>query len=79
MVKIKVSNFLIDSSINGTLPELEIKSLIIKTWKDDQTFEEKTIKEDYLIIMPESEYRDKIASRSSRKSNPLMVNFEEYD
>jgi hypothetical protein len=79
MVKIKVSNFLIDSSVNGTLPELEIKSIIIKTWKDDQTFEDKTIKEDYLIIMPESEYRDKITSRSSKKSNPLMVNFEEYD
>ena len=79
MVKIKVSNFLIYSSENGTLPELEIKSIIIKTWKDDQTFENKTIKEDYLIIMPESEYRDKITSRSGRKSNPLMVNFEEYD
>jgi len=79
MVKIKVSNFLIDNTSNGTLPELEIKSFIIKTSKDDQTFEQKTIKEDYLILMSELEYREKIASRSGKKSNPLMMSFEEYN
>lgn len=79
MVKIKVSNFLIDDTSNATLPELEIKSFIIKTSKDDQTFEQKTIKEDYLILMSELEYREKIASRSGKKSNPLMMSFEEYN
>jgi len=79
MVKVKISNFSIDSSIAGSIPEIEVKGFIIKTWKDDQTFDQKTIKEDYTILMSESEYRDKIASRSSRKSNPLMVNFEEYN
>ncbi len=79
MVKIKVSNFSIDDTLIGTLPELEIKSFIIKTSKDDQTFEQKTIKEDYLILMSELEYREKVASKSGKKSNPLMVSFEEYD
>ena len=78
MVKVKISNFSIDSSVPNSLPELDAKGFIIKTWKDDQTFEQKTIKEDYIILMSESEYREKIASKSGRKSNPLMMNFEEY-
>lgn len=78
MVKVKISNFSIDSSAPNSLPELDAKGFIIKTWKDDQTFEQKTIKQDYIILMSESEYREKIASKSGRKSNPLMMNFEEY-
>jgi hypothetical protein len=78
MVKIKVSNFSIEDKNNGMLPELEVKSFIIKSDKNDETFSEKSIKNDYLILMSETEYRDKIASKSGRKSNPLMVNFEEY-
>lgn len=79
MVKIKISSFSIDSSVPNSLPEVEARGFIIKTSKDDQTFDQKTIKEDYLILMSELEYRDKIASRTTRKSNPLMVNFEEYN
>jgi hypothetical protein len=79
MVKVKISNFSIDDSVPSSLPELEAKGFIIKTWKDDQTFHQKTIKDDYIILMSESEYREKIASKIGRKSNPLMVNFEEYE
>ena len=78
MVKIKVSNFLIEDKNTGTLPELEIKSFIIKSDKSDETFSEKSIKNDYIILMSETEYREKMNSKSGRKSNPLMVNFEEY-
>jgi hypothetical protein len=78
MVKIKVSNFSIEDKNNGTLPELEVKSFIIKSDKNDETFSEKSIKNDYLILMSETEYRNKIAFKSGRKSNPLMVNFEQY-
>lgn len=79
MVKVKVSSFSIDESNVGTLPELELKSFIIKTNKDDQTFSEDSIKNDYMILMSESEYRERLVSKSARKSNPLLVNFEQYD
>lgn len=79
MVKVKISNFSINESNIGALPELELKSFIIKTDKDDQTFSENSIKNDYIILMSESEYREKLVSKSSRKSNPLLVNFEEYN
>jgi hypothetical protein len=79
MVKVKVSSFLIDESNGGALPELELKSFVIKTSKDDQTFSEDSIKNDYMILMSECEYREKLISKSSRKSNPLLVNFEQYD
>jgi hypothetical protein len=79
MVKVKVSSFYIDESNVGTLPELELKSFIIKTNKDDQTFSEDSIKNDYMVLMSESEYRERLVSKSARKSNPLLVNFEQYD
>jgi hypothetical protein len=77
MVKIKVSNFLIEEKA-GTFPELEMKSFIIKSPPNDETFSEKSIKNDYLILMSECEYREKISAKSGRKSNPLMLTFEEY-
>jgi hypothetical protein len=77
MVKIKASSLSIEEGV-GTLPELEIKSFIIKISPNDETFSEKSIKNDYLIIMSESEYREKISAKSGRKSNPLMVTFEQY-
>lgn len=79
MVKVKISSFSIDESNIGASPELELKSFIIKTSKDDQTFSENSIKNDYIILMSESEYKEKLISKSSRKSNPLLVNFEEYE
>jgi hypothetical protein len=79
MVKVKVSSFSIDESDIGASPELELKSFIIKSNKDDQTFSENSIKNDYIILMSESEYKEKLISKSSRKSNPLLVNFEEYE
>jgi hypothetical protein len=78
MVKVKISEFSIDEKNQGYLPELEIKSFIVKTDKDDATFSPESIKGDYMIIMSESEYRNKMNSRAGRKSNPLMINFEEY-
>jgi hypothetical protein len=77
MVKIKASSLSIEEG-TGMLPELEIKSFIIKSSPNDETFSEKSIKNDYLIIMSESEYREKISAKSGRKSNPLMVTFEQY-
>lgn len=80
MVKIKVSNFLIDSSKpSSELSELEIQALIINQTKGDETFEKKSIKDDYLILMSEFEYREKMSARSAKKLNPLMLNFEEYE
>jgi hypothetical protein len=29
--------------------------------------------------MSESEYKEKLISKSTRRLNPLLVNFEEYD
>ena len=79
MIKVKISNFSIDESNIGASAELELKSFIINSSKDDQTFSENAIKDGYTIIMSESEYKERLISKSSRKSNPLLVNFEEYD
>jgi hypothetical protein len=80
MIKVKVSSFSIDESNIGASSELELKSFIINSSKDDQTFSEIfSIKGGYTIIMSESEYKEKLISKSTRRSNPLLVNFEEYD
>ena len=79
MIKVKVSSFSVDESKIGASAELELKSFIINTSKDDQTFSGNSIQEGYTIIMSESEYKEKLISKSARRSNPLLVNFEEYD
>ena len=79
MIKVKVSSFSVDESNIGASSELELKSFIINSSKDDQTFSENSIKNEYTIIMSESEYKEKLISKSTRRSNPLLVNFEEYD
>jgi len=79
MIKVKISSFSVDESNIGASSELELKSFIVKTDKDDQTFSENSVKDGYTIIMSESEYKEKLISKSTRKSNPLLVNFEEYD
>ena len=79
MLKIKISEISTDDTKSGSLQELEIKSFIIKKDKDDLTLSSETIKGDYLVLMSESEYREKMTARSAKKLNPLMLNFEEYD
>jgi hypothetical protein len=79
MIKVKISSFSLDESKMGASSELELKSFIVKTDKDDQTLSVNSVKDGYTIIMSESEYKEKLISRSTRKSNPLLVNFEEYD
>jgi hypothetical protein len=79
MIKVKISSFSVDESNIGASSELELKSFIVKTDKDDQTFSENSVKDGYTVIMSESEYKERLISKSSRKSNPLLVNFEEYD
>ena len=79
MLKVKISSFSVDESNLGASSELELKSFIVKTDKDDQTLTENSVKDGYIIIMSESEYKEKLISKSARKSNPLLVNFEEYE
>jgi len=79
MLKLKVSEISIEEPTVGSFHELELKSFIIKKDKDDSTTNSETIKGDHLVLMSESEYREKLISKSSRKSNPLLVNFEQYD
>lgn len=79
MLKLKVSEISIEEPTVGSFHELELKSFIIKRDKDDSTTNSETIKGDYLVLMSESEYRNKMSARSGKKSNPLMVNFEEYE
>jgi hypothetical protein len=78
MIKVKISSFSVDESNIGASSELELKSFIVKTDKDDQTFSENSVKDGYTVIMSESEYKEKLISKSTRRSNPLLVNFEEY-
>jgi hypothetical protein len=79
MLKIKISEFSLQPPPSGgSFSELELKSYVIKQDKGDSTTSPETIKEEYLVLMSETEYREKIASKSGRKSNPLMMNFEEY-
>lgn len=78
MLKVKISEFSIEEKAQGYMPELELKSFIVKTDKDDSTLSSETVKGDYIVIMSESEYRNKMAARAGKKSNPLMINFEEY-
>jgi hypothetical protein len=78
MIKVKISSFSVDESNIGASSELELKSFIVKADKDDQTFSENSVKDGYTVIMSESEYKEKLISKSTRKSNPLLVNFEEY-
>lgn len=79
MLKLKVSEIAIEEPTVGSFHELELKSFIIKRDKDDSTISSETIKGDYLVLMSETEYRNKMSARSGKKSNPLMVNFEQYD
>jgi hypothetical protein len=78
MIKVKISSFSVDESNIGASSELELKSFIVKTDKDDQTLSENSVKDGYTVIMSESEYKEKLISKSTRRSNPLLVNFEEY-
>jgi hypothetical protein len=78
MIKVKISSFSVDESNIGASSELELKSFIVKSDKDDQTLSENSVKDGYTVIMSESEYKEKLISKSTRKSNPLLVNFEEY-
>lgn len=79
MLKLKVSEISIEEPTVGFFHELELKSFVIKRDKDDCTISPQTIKEDYLVLMSETEYRNKMSARSGKKSNPLMINFEEYN
>lgn len=78
MIKLKISEFSIEEKTQGYMPELGLKSFIVKTDKDDTTLSSETVKGDYIIMMSESEYRNKMSSKVGKKSNPLMINFEEY-
>lgn len=78
MLKIKISEISIEEPVAGRLQELELKSFIIKKDKDDLTISPESIKGDYLVLMSETEYRNKMAARSGKKSNPLMITFEEH-
>lgn len=79
MLKLKISEISAEESSIGSFPELELKSFIIKKDKDDLTLSPESIKTDYFVLMSETEYRNKMSARSCKKSNPLMVNFEEYN
>lgn len=78
MLKIKISEISIEEPVAGRLQELELKSFIIKKDKDDSTTSPESIKGDYLVLMSETEYRNKMTARSGKKSNPLMITFEEH-
>jgi hypothetical protein len=79
MLKLKISEISIEEPSIGSFHELSLNSFIIKRDKDDSTISSETIKGDYLVLMSETEYRNKMSARSGKKSNPLMVNFEEYN
>jgi hypothetical protein len=79
MVKLKISEFSLQGPPSGgSFSELELKSYVIKQDKGDSTTSPETIKEEYLVLMSETEYRNKMSARSGKKSNPLMITFEEH-
>jgi hypothetical protein len=80
MVKIKASEIELENEgIKNQFPELKMKGLIINASPGDSTLSSQSVKNNYLVIMTEAEYREKINSRSGKRHNPLMLNFEEYE
>jgi hypothetical protein len=79
MTKLKIYSFSKkEDPKQEMLPAVSIEALVIKE-SDEDTFSQKNISGDHFIIMSEYEYRQKIYNKKSKKTNPLIVNFEEYE
>lgn len=82
MIRIKVSAVEIDQPVSGAgaLDLLKLEGFVVK--KSSNTaqieFSEENLKSNFIIIS-EKEFQEKLASKQGKKSNPLMVNFEEYE
>lgn len=77
MVKGSVQNFSITKN-NHINSEIDLNILL------DQVLDKDDLNilfgsSEKLVILTETELNNKIMSKSSRKSNPLMLNFEQYE
>ena len=79
MTKLKISSYSKqEDPKKEALPFVSLEAFVIKD-TDEDAFSSKNISGQYFIIMTESEYRQKMFGKTSRKTNPLIVNYEEYN
>jgi len=82
MIRIKVSAVEVDqpSSGSGVLDSIKIEGFVVKKGNDtaQSEFSKENLNSNFIIIS-EKEFQEKLASKQGKKSNPLMINFEEYN
>lgn len=81
MIRVKISAIEIDPPASGAgiLDCLKLEGFIVKNNKNSAETEFcKENLESNFIIISEKEFQEKLASKQGKKSNPLMLNFEEY-
>ena len=77
MVKGHIQKFSLSSS-NNINSEVNFNILL------EQALDKEDLKilfggSEKIVVLTEAELNNKIASKSTRKSNPLLLNFEEYE
>ena len=81
MLRIKVSAVEVDQPVAGAgaLDSITIQGFIENRSQDatESEFSKENLNSNFILIT-EKEFQEKLASKQGRKSNPLMVNFEEY-
>jgi hypothetical protein len=75
MIKVKISSFLQDQNLS---PLFSMEGVLLAEVGEPETLVKQKIDNNYYLIITEQEYKEKI-SKKSKKNNPLMFKFEEYD
>jgi hypothetical protein len=77
MVKGSVQNFSV--SVKNSLNSEIILSIFLDQVLDKDDLNILFGNSEKIVILTETELNNKIMSKSGRKSNPLMLNFEQYE
>ena len=82
MLRIKVSTAEVDQPAAGAgaLDSIRIEGFIENRSQDatESEFSKENLNSNFILIT-EKEFQEKLASKQGRRSNPLMLNFEEYN
>lgn len=83
MIRVKITSVEVSDPqppVDSLLFEsIKVEGLITKKQQNtNQEFVEENLKSNYVLIT-EKEFNERVLVKASRKSNPLMLNFEEYE
>jgi hypothetical protein len=81
MIRLKISSIDFSEKSPGALEEIKIEGLVGKSLNSSIDKDEiiKAIKEgEDFILLTNKKLIEKVSGRSGKKSNPLMLNFEDY-